>query len=456
MPVESKVQCPDCEQCQFCSESRCRQCRKGGHPNKKPAELGPLLTHGEYLAWQKRKQKERSGKGDFMLPEFFEFYNPTKVVYGAGIALDFKAELDLLGIGNYFIVSDEIIKDLGLVNKVVDGLTSAGIRVRGEFLDVPQDADIKAVYACAEKAGASGAEGLIAIGGGSVVDAAKAANILISEGGDLIEDHSGAHTLTRPLNSLVVIPTTAGTGSEVTMVAVVYDKENKIKIPFTDKYILPSLAVLDPEMTLSLPPRLTASTAMDALTHAVEAYVGLQCSPVSDVFAVGAVELISRNIIEATENGDDLEARGALLVASNMAGISFSHSMVGCVHAMAHSVGGLYRVPHGVANAILLPHGMEYNFEEVKEKFAKLAPIMGEEASGLSADDAARKAIQAVRKLTGKLNKMGVLPTRLREVGVPEEGLSEIAEATLMDGTCFYNPREMVAEEILVHLKNAY
>lgn len=391
-----------------------------------------------------------------MLPEFFEFYNPTRVVYGSGIASDFKAELDFLGIGKYFIVSDKIISDLGLTKKVVDGLTSAGIEVTGEFLDVPQDSEVNTVNVCADQAKTSGAEGLVAIGGGSVIDTAKAANILISEGGDLIEDHSGAQTLTRPLKPLVAIPTTAGTGSEVTQVAVVYDKDNKVKMSFTDKFLLPCLAVLDPEMTLSLPPKMTASTAMDALTHAVEAYVDLQWSPFSDTFAIGAVELIFKNIVQATKNGEDLEARGSLLVSSSMAGIAFSHSMVGCVHGMAHAVGGIFRVPHGVANAILLPHGMEYNFEEVKDKLAKLAPIMGEEVSGLSADDAARKAIEAVRKLNGTLNEMGALPLRLREVGVSEDGLPEIAEATVMDGTSFYNPREVVAEEILEHLKNAY
>ena len=391
-----------------------------------------------------------------MLPEFFEFYNPTRVVYGSGIASDFKAELDFLGIGKYFIVSDKIISDLGLTKKVVDGLTSAGIEVTGEFLDVPQDSEVNTVNVCADQAKTSGAEGLVAIGGGSVIDTAKAANILISEGGDLVEDYSGAHTLTRPLKPLVVIPTTAGTGSEVTQVAVVYDKDNKVKMPFTDKFLLPSLAVLDPEMTLSLPPKLTASTAMDALTHAVEAYVDLQWSPFSDTFAIGAVELIFKNIVQATKNGEDLEARGSLLVSSSMAGIAFSHSMVGCVHGMAHAVGGLFRVPHGVANAILLPHGMEYNFKEAKEKLAKLVSAMGEDVSGLSADDAARKAIEAVRNLTGTLNEMGALPLRLREVGVSEDGLPEIAEATVMDGTSFYNPREVVAEEILAHLKNAY
>jgi len=391
-----------------------------------------------------------------MIPEFFEFYNPTKVIYSPGIATDFKAELDLLGASKYFIVSDEVISDVGLVKKVADGLESAGIQVTGVFLDVPPNSEVMAVNACAAQAKASGAEGLIAIGGGSVIDTAKAANILICEGGDLVEDHSGAQTLTKPLGPLVAIPTTAGTGSEVTMVSVIYDAENSVKMAFTDKFLLPDLAVLDPELTTSMPPGLTASTAMDAMTHAVEAYVGLQWSPVSDALAAGAIDLICENIIEASRDGSDIEARGSLLVASAMAGIAFSHSMVGCVHSMAHAVGGLCQVPHGIANAILLPHGMEYNFREVSEKLAKLAPFMGEAVSGLSPDDRAKKAIESVRKLTGKLNEMGVLPIRLRDVGVPAERLPEIAEAAVMDGASFYNPREVVAEEILVHLKNAY
>ena len=391
-----------------------------------------------------------------MLPEFFEFYNPTKVVYGVGIASDFQAELDALGVDKYFIVSDKVISDQGLVKKVVDGLTSAGITLTGEFLDVPPNSAIETVNACAAQAKSSGAQGLIAIGGGSAIDTAKAANILISEGGDLVEDYSGIHTLTRPLNPLVVIPTTAGTGSEVTMVSVIYDEKNKEKLAFSDKFLLPSLAVLDPEMTTSMPPGLTASTAMDALTHAIEAYVGTGCSPVSDIFAAGAVELIFKNILQATEKGEDLEARGSLLVAANLAGTAFSHSMVGCVHGMAHATGALYHVPHGIANAILLTHGMEYNFDEIKEKLTKLTPFMGVEISGLSVEDSAAKTIAAVRSLTVRLNEMGALPLRLRDVGVPEEGLPELAEYAVNDGTSWFNPREVVAEEILLHLKNAY
>ncbi len=188
-----------------------------------------------------------------MLPEFFEFYNPTKVVYGIGLARDFQAELDGLGVKKLFIVSDRIIQDLGLVTKVTEGLKAAKVDVAGVFLDVPPNAELKAVKACFEQAKASQADGILAIGGGSVIDAAKAANILVCEGGDLLEDFSGAHTLTRPLKPLIVIPTTTGTGSEVSMISVLLDQENEVTIPFTAKFLLPTLAVLDPVMTVSLP-----------------------------------------------------------------------------------------------------------------------------------------------------------------------------------------------------------
>ena len=391
-----------------------------------------------------------------MLPEFFAFYSPTKVVYEAGIVSDLKPELDIIGIKKYFVVSDHILNDLGLVQKLADGLADAGCEMVGKFLDVQQDARLNDVKTCAEAVKSSGAEGIVSIGGGSVIDTAKAVNILFSEGGDLVEDYSGGHLLTRPLKPHVVIPTTAGTGSEVTMVAVIYDEENKEKLFFADKFLMPNLAVLDPEMTLSLPPKLTASTGMDALTHSIEAYVGVEASPFSDAFAAGAIELILKYLINATEDGADIEARGAMLIASAMAGIAFTHSMVGCVHGMAHVTGALYRVPHGEANTIYLPYGMEYNFEEITEKLARLAPIMGEDVTGLTEEEAARQAIEAVRKLTGKLHELGAIPIKLSEVGVPEDGLADIAEGALNDGTSFYNPREVEPEELLPYIQRAY
>lgn len=391
-----------------------------------------------------------------MLPEFFQFHNPTKIVYGAGIVSDLSSECEALAAGKYLLISDGSLYDIGLVDRVHAELESSGILVTHTFLDVPQDSDVQTVAAAAEAARQSGAEGLIALGGGSVIDTAKAANILFSESGDLVDDHSGAGTLTRPLKPLIAIPTTAGTGSECTRIAVIYDSESKTKLSFSDQYLLPSLAVLDPEITRSLPAGLTASTGMDALSHAVEAMVDIDQSPVTDALALGAISLIFRNITTAVSDGGNIDARGSMLIAANLAGITFSHSMVGCVHSLSHTIGGLYRVPHGVANAILLPVGMEYNFEEGMEKFALMLPAMGGDGHGLSTEEKARAAIDAVRALTRRLNELGALPLRLRDVGVPEDGLKDIAAAALDEGSSIYNPRELIPDELFEYLKKVY
>ncbi len=385
-----------------------------------------------------------------MIPEFFEFHNPTRVVFGPGIATDFKAELDAVGVRRYFLLADRGVLDAGIVERVKNGLDYAGAELAGEYFDIAQDAELEGIRLCARLASEAETEGLIAVGGGSVIDTAKAANILISEGGDLIEDHSGAQTLSRPLKPLVVLPTTAGTGSEVTIAAVVFDRVSQSKQAFTDKYLLPTLAVLDPELTVSLPPRLTATTAMDALTHAVEAFMSPQWSPYSDALAYRSTQLIFDFAERATAQGQDLEARGGLQIAANMAGIAFSHAMVGCVHAMAHAVGGISRVPHGLANAILLPHGMEYNLEVAGDKLSALAPAMG------APDQQARRAIEAVTDLLKRLHDLCGLPLTLESAGVDRESLPRIAEAAVMDGASFYSPRPVVAEDILVSLNRAF
>ena len=241
----------------------------------------------------------------------------------------------------------------------------------------------------------------------------------------------------------------------MTHAAVILDVENEVKLLFGDTFLMPRLAVLDPELTLTLPPGLTASTAMDALTHAIESFLSPQWSPFSESLALGATRLVFDHVERAVGDGTDLEARGALLSASCLAGMAFSNAMVGCVHGMAHSVGGLFHVPHGVANAILLPYGLEYNLEESADRLAALSRRLNitHDPDDLTA---AAEMVQAVRDLTRRLNVLGALPLRLRDVGVPEEGLEATAQATVMDGTSFYNPREVVAEEILESLRAAY
>jgi alcohol dehydrogenase class IV len=204
------------------------------------------------------------------------------------------------------------------------------------------------------------------------------ANLLMSKGGN-VADHMGAYLLdvTDRLLPAIVIPTTAGTGSEVTKVAVIADPDNDVKLPFAEEQFLPQLAILDPEMTVSMPPRLTAYTGMDALVHAIEAYVDKEWSPASDALALHAIRLITDNILQACNKPDDLQARGAMQVGSFLAGVAFSHSMVGMVHAIAHALGGVYHIPHGLANTLILPEVMAYNLESQIERYADVALAMG-------------------------------------------------------------------------------
>ena len=391
-----------------------------------------------------------------MSQNFFQFYCPTKLVFNPGISKDISAELSVYSLSKVFIITDKMLLDLGVVAPILEGLKGAGVEVAGIFKDVPPNSEIKVIQRAADEAIRSEADGVIAIGGGSVLDTAKGVDILLTHGGDLVNDYSGAETLPGPLKPLIAIPTTAGTGSEVTHVAVILDEATHNKLSFVDRNLAPHLAVLDPELTVGLPPKLTAATAMDALTHSIESMTSIQANPVSDAFAARAIPLICENILKAVKNGKDIDARGALMTAATMAGVAFDHAMVGIIHGMSHSAGALAPVHHGTANSIFLPWGMEYNFEPCVKKYAEIASLMGVPVSGLSDEARARKAIEYILQLRLNLHQECGLAYRLRDSGVREDQLDDIAEGAVNDGTSFYNPREVVKEEVLKQVKNAY
>jgi alcohol dehydrogenase len=219
--------------------------------------------------------------------------------------------------------------------------------------------------------------------------------------------------------------------------------------------LVPTLALLDPELTLTVPPQITAMTGMDAMTHAVEAITSVQANPMSEALALKAIELLRQNLLDTVRDGGDLGRRGSLMAAANMAGIAFDHAMVGVVHAMSHATGGVAHVPHGMANSIYLPYGMEYNLEVAAASYARMAPAFGLKASGDEEADA-RAVIQAVRDLRRELNQACGLPQSLREAGVQEADLAEIARNAAEDGTSFFNPREVTEEEVLAKIREAY
>ncbi|MCC7345668.1 MAG: iron-containing alcohol dehydrogenase [Deltaproteobacteria bacterium] len=388
--------------------------------------------------------------------DFYQFFLNTKILFQPGISRDFSNELAQLTARKFLLVTDPFFAENGVADAVRAGIEGAGAEVVGVFSEVPPNSEVEVVKRCAAAATAGGAEGIVALGGGSAMDTAKAANIVFSLGGDLVADYSGSQTIPRALNPLIAIPTTAGTGSEVTSSAVIFDEATQRKLSFNDAFLRPQLALLDPELTLSLPPKATAMTGMDALTHAIEAYTSAQANPMSDALAMKAVKLIRTHLLQAVERGEELEARSQMMIASNMAGIAFDHAMVGVVHAMSHATGGIAHVPHGLANSIYLPYGMEYNLEVAAERYAGLARRLGVDTSGMSPADAARAAVTAVREMRAALKRVCGLPDRLRDAGVAEGQLEEIAATAVEDGASFFNPREVTFDEVLKKIREAY
>ncbi len=400
-----------------------------------------------------KKRGERSSPTPV---EFFQFHCPTRIVFSNGIARDFSAERASFNLSRLFVVTDKVLTELKVIDPVLEGVQKSGMEIAGIFKEVPSNSELKVVKRCAEEAAKKEADGLLAIGGGSVIDTAKAVDILLTHEGDLVHDYSGAQTLPGPLKPLLAIPTTAGTGSEVSTAAVILDEATHTKLSFVDRHLAPHLAILDPELTVSMPPKVTAATAMDALTHAIESYTSVQANPVSRAFSRGAIPLIRKNLLRAVLHGNDLEARGALLTAATMAGIAFDHAMVGVVHAMAHATGGLAAVHHGTANSSFLPWGMEYNLETSYRDYAEVGEILEVRKSGMNDREAALAAIEAIKRFRLEIHQASGLPYRLRDVGVSQGLLEAIAEGAVNDGTSFYNPREVVKEAVLEQVKKAW
>lgn len=363
----------------------------------------------------------------------FNFYGPTKIVFGVNAAKDAGIEMGSLGGTRAVVVTDPGIIKAGLV----DGITAClGSKCAGVFSDVPQDTGVEVVNAGAEFARKNAADIVISVGGGSVIDTAKGMCILMTEGGTL-RDFNGVQLLSRPQIPHMVIPTTAGTGSEVTNAAVIMDKEMGQKRLLVENFNVPRMAILDPKMTEKLPKLLTASTGMDALTHAVEAVHSIPHEPLTDGLALHAIRLLFRYLPVCIEDGSDLNARGQVQIAATMAGWAFGNAMVGIVHAMAHSIGAVAHVPHGIANGILLPDCMEFNLEEAAEGYAMVAEAMGVSEKGMDDLDAAHAAIRAIREFTRKIGH----PQKFSEMGVKQQDIEKAADMSLSDGSIVNNPR---------------
>jgi alcohol dehydrogenase len=391
------------------------------------------------------------------IPEYYEFFNSVKIISGYKALENIPFELSRVGAKRPIIITDQGVKQAGLVKVVIDSFGGTDTVIGAVFDETPQDSSNMVVNQIASIYRAQKCDSIIAVGGGSVIDTAKGVNIVITEETDDLLKFMGNFRLNKPMKPFIVIPTTAGTGSEVTMAAVIANPEKNIKMP--------KVAVLDPRMTVSMPPKITAATGMDALTHAVEAYVGPQKNPVSDAFAVAAIELIRNNLVNAVTDGSNKDVRLAMANASLLAGVAFSNSQTALIHGLAHANGGLCHVPHGIANSILLPFGLEFYIEKgpktksrVKTNIENLLlPFVGPEAFvKVPVAERAKATVAAIRKITEELNKLSGVPLRLREAGVPEDKLGQIAQATIDDGTAAFFPVEVSYEEALGVLKAAY
>jgi len=400
------------------------------------------------------------------LPGYFEFLNAGWIIAGPDALERIPAILAQLGAKNPLIVTDRGVAGAGLV-EVVRNAFQGMIPVGALADDVPVDSDLKAVRRIAELYRQRHCDSFIAVGGGSVMDTAKGVNIVVSENARDLMAYSGVGAIRSRLRPLIAVPTTSGTGSEVTQAAVIKDHEKHYKMAFISPFLLPDAAVLDPRMTLTLPPAVTAQTAMDALTHAMEAYTCLAKNPLSDVFARAAVALIGRYLLPVMKNPADGTGRLALAIASNLAGVAFSNSMVGMVHCLGHATGSACGVPHGVCMAILLPYGLEYNLHKTGRWTAELLlPLAGRAVCDATPPEArAAKVIALVRQLNQDLHdaSQGQHPRTLREVVdrglnpmIPRERLPEIVAAARCDGAIFYNPEEMDADDFRMVLEAAW
>ena len=385
---------------------------------------------------------------------FFEFKMPGRVVCVDGSAAKLGKRIDRIGARRILIVTDEGVRGAGLVDPVAEGIESGEARVAGVFSEVPADPGVGTVEKCMGMARELEVDGLVSIGGGSSIDTAKATLILLCEGGDLLDYEWNEYFSSAPLLPHVAIPTTAGTGSESTHVAMITDEARGRKLMYLGGDLLPRLAVLDPRMTVSLPPGLTAATGMDALTHAIEAMHSTWHQPLTDGLALAAIGLVSGFLEKTFREGDDLFARMNMLLAADMGGIAAGNSFIGIVHATAHPLGAMFHVHHGVATAVMLPYAIEMNlrYEGVPPTYRKIASALG---LAVESDDdvtASKKGIERIRELVANLS----LPTRLSDVGVPRDSLEAYIDEVMQDKAMMVTPGNPGREEVSELVRGAY
>lgn len=369
----------------------------------------------------------------FVMPE---------VIFGPGSLGQIAESAQRLGAEKIFLVTDEGLRRAGWVDKALAVLQDWGMNFELWSQVTPNPKDYE-VEGGAKQYLAAGCDAIVGLGGGSPIDAAKGIAVLVSNGGR-IHDYEGVDKVSRPLPPMIMIPSTAGTGADVSQFAVITDTKRKIKMVLVSKSLVPDISIVDPLLLTTKDAMLTANTGLDALAHAVEAYVSSAATPLTDVLALNAVRLIAGNLRESVASQNNLQAKEAMAMASLQAGLAFSNAILGAVHAMAHQLGGLRDMPHGAVDAVLLPYVMEYNLIAAVDRFVDIAVAMGENVSGLSRRDAAARAIRAVRQLNEDLG----IPNSLREIGLGVEDIPRLSQNAVKDPCLLTNPRDIGVSEI--------
>ena len=386
---------------------------------------------------------------DLSFEPFFAWSNRPRVMYKAGLREELGFEMEKLGGTKVVIYTDKGLVQAGVTEMVIEAVKASNLELVGVYDKIVQDARLDLINDGAAFYRKCGADCMVVVGGGSVMDTAKAINILIGGGLDdfsPLAEQVGLFEGAKPLPPHIAFPTTAGTGCEVTFGMVVLNDVEKVKVACAHPYCNADIAMLDPELTVKLPPKITAFTGMDAMTHAIEAITNIGPNPISDGLGLHAIRLIAKYLPLVMKDPENVDARGYLLIASTMAGMAFINSFTGGVHAMAHSLGALYGIPHGLANSIMLPHVMTYNLEENPARFVLIADAMGVNVDQLTPEQAARAAVQAVRDL----QKTVGLTQTLKDFGVPEgrEALQPLIDLAMGDSQLPYNPRSLEDDDV--------
>ncbi|MFQ6758592.1 MAG: iron-containing alcohol dehydrogenase [Deltaproteobacteria bacterium] len=379
-----------------------------------------------------------------MHSQSFTVTQPTRIRFGVDAINDLPALVKELGGSKVFLVVDPGLVKAGLVERITAPLTKA--KIGFELYDqIDPEPGLKLADNGLKLAKKAKCDCVVGAGGGSAMDVAKAVSILLTNGGKA-EDYLGLGKIKKPGVPKIMIPTSAGTGAEVTFTAVFINEKTKSKGGMNGDPLYPEAAILDPALTVSLPPHITATTGVDALTHALEAFVSTQAHAISDMYALEAIELISSNLTKAYAHGGNMEARSNMLLGSLLAGKALATAGVGLVHAMAYPLGGMFGIPHGLANAVLLPYVMAYNLIGNPGRFAMLAEVMGAKVDGLPEREAAEAGVEFVYRMNQDLG----IPASLAELKIPAKKIPEMAKIALtVTRPVENNPRKPSLEDVI-------